>query len=750
LGVLAWWWRTWWSLAALAGVLGFAWSAGRAELRMKEVLPQALEGQSFAVTGVVASLPQRLQGMGGSEGWRFEYRLAPDAGDQSRPRLPPRVLLSCYGMPMPPMVADTWAVTIKWRRPYGLLNPHGNDSALWMLSQNLPAAGTCSSKGQHRVAAGTGWRVDAWRQSLREAIERHVSDARGAGVLAALSLGDQGMVSAADWALYRDTGVSHLLSVSGMHVTMFAWIAGGLAGWAWRRSAAACLWCPAPRAAMWAGTLAAGAYAVFSGWGVPAQRTFGLLLILSALRQSRVQWPWTMSLMVAAMLVTMADPWAPTQPGFWLSFGAVALLMASGGMTQGDTAASGWWASVMAGLQSQWVITLGLAPLTLLLFQQLSIVGLVANAVAIPLISYAVTPLALLGACWAPLWTFGAWLVGALNQFLEFLQRGSGAVWFLPWAPLWAQVLGLVGGVAAALPWGLALRLGGLALCMPLLWPVVQRPAPGALELRVPDVGQGGAAVLRTHRHTVVFDAGPAWGPASDAADRVLLPLLRGLGDRRIDVLMVSHADQDHAGGTDSLLRGLPVVHRWGAVEGGHGCERGQRWLLDGVAFEVLWPPAGAAVSLKSNAASCVLRVEAQGRRVLLTGDIEAAQEAQLLQMDGPAGLATEVMVVPHHGSRTSSSARFVAATWPAVAVVQAGYLNRFGHPRADVVARYRQVGAEVINTVDCGAWMWRSSDAAGALWEGCERVARRRYWLPEVVRDGEAAPKSAPDAPQP
>ncbi len=779
--------RRWWMWGLAALLLGFVWCAARAQMRMDDWLDPILEGKTQAVQGVVDSLPQQVLGMGGTEGWRFEFKLSPQTPQTPQtPPWPSRVLLSCYGMPSTPQVGERWSLQVKWRRPRGLMNPHGSDSALWLLSQNIPAVGSCSGKAQTRQSDGRPWSVDAWRQRFREAIQREVDDVRGAGVLSALSLGDQGAVSSADWALYRDTGVAHLLSVSGMHVTMFAWMAGGLAGWCWRRSSLLCLWWPAPCAALWIGILAAGAYALFSGWGVPAQRTFGLLLILALLQQARAQWPWSMSLAVAALGVTGADPWALTQPGYWLSFGAVALLMSSGGLPSAVSSAAngsqgGWRATVLGSLRSQWVITVGLAPLTLLLFQQLSVVGLLANALAIPLVSYALTPLALLGIVWTPLWQAGAWLVSGLNLWLEWLDRVDAAVWFLPWAPLWAQVLGLVGGVVVALPWTWTVRLAGLGLCVPLLWPVLYRPDAGTFELLLPDVGQGSAAVVRTHRYTLVFDSGPAWGVDADAGDRVLLPLLRGLGERTLDLLMVSHADQDHAGGTEPLLRGLHVTHRWGAVPDAQPCERGQHWVWDQVQFGVLWPPPGQAADLKRNASSCVLRVEAGGRRVLLTGDIEAAQEAKLVTMDGWEGLGTDVLVVPHHGSRTSSTAAFVDATSPTVAAVQSGYLNRFGHPRPEVVDRYRQRGALVINSSDCGAWVWRSSlqalppanpanransanianfakpdgadepdetdkpdKPARSAWPfetpglgiepGCERAHRRRYWLPPPV----------------
>lgn len=765
-------WRRcrWLAWALLAALVGFGLTARRAELRLAEVLPSALEGQVLTLTGRVDSLPQRTEGMGGIEGWRFVFavdvpdrsQVLPRTPPQSPPQsplqappqallqAPPRVLLSCYQMPAIPRAGERWEFAVKLRRPRGLANPQGFDQALWMLEQDLPAAGSCRSRGQRRLEPG-GLGMTALRQSLRDAIERHLiahashgapdSDARrGTGVLAALSLGDQGAVSAADWALYRDTGVAHLLSVSGLHVTMFAWLAGALAGAGWRRSARLCLRCPAPRAAMWIGVAAAGIYALFSGWGVPAQRTFGLLLILALLRQAGTRWPWPLSLLAAATGVCLADPWALTQPGFWLSFCAVALLMAAD--LRADPGLRGL---LHVAWRTQWLVTLGLAPLTLLLFQQLSPVGLIANAVAIPLVTYAITPLAMLGAIAPPLWTVGTWLVTLLNAMLQALRDLPLAVWHLPWAPGWAMGLALIGGVALALPWPTRLRLAGLALCLPMLWPVTTRPAEGQVELWLPDVGQGGATILRTRRHTLVFDAGPRWGPGSDAAQRVLLPLLRGLGERRVDLLMVSHADQDHAGGTASLLKGMAVTDRLGAVPGGTPCERGQRWTWDGVRFEVLAPVAGEGAPLKRNAASCVLRVEAAGRRVLLTGDIESPQEASLLRREGAEGLRAEVLVVPHHGSRTSSSPAFVGAVAPRVAFVQSGYLNRFGHPKPEVVARYRDAGARVLGSVDCGAWRWRSDRAEPAL-AACERTRRARYWLPQAaVAIEEDAPEPPP-----
>lgn len=738
----------------LAGVLGMAVAGWQASQRLAGRLPMALEGHVLTLEGRVADLPQAISGLGAADGWRFVFELAPEAAPARRdgashapaageraattplavgppaplegdppPRLPARLLVACYGMDPAPHVGERWSLTLRLRRPHGLMNPGGGDTALWMMEQDLGGSASCRQPAPRRLSPASGAWIGRARQALREAIDRHVEAGRAAAVLQALSLGDQNAVPARDWQLYRDTGVAHLLSVSGLHVTMFAWLAGALAGRLWRRSNRLCQAWPAPRAAMWIGVAAALLYALFSGWGVPARRTVLLLLILALLRQSGRRWPWGLSLLSAAAVVVLMDPWAVTQAGFWLSFCAVGLLMATALPAVGSPAgvlAQAW--------RAQWAITLGLAPLTLLWFQQLSLVGLIANAVAIPWVSYVITPLAMLGALWPPLWTVGAWMVTGLNAFLGGLKALPLAVWSVPWAPPWTQGLALAGAALLALPWPWRCRLAGAALCLPMLWPVVARPPPGVVEIWWPDVGQGGATLVRTARHTLVFDAGPRWGPELDAGQRVLLPMLRGLGDRRVDLLVVSHADQDHAGGVDSLRAALPVTVTLGA--GGAPCHRGQSWRWDGVGFEILWPERpGPPTDRRRNAASCVLRIDAGGRRVLLTGDIEAPQEARLVALEGE-GLRADVLTVPHHGSRTSSTDAFLRTVAPSVAMVQAGYLNRFGHPRPEVVERYRSAGVTLLNSVDCGAWRWRSDRVAPA-WDDCERARRRRYWLP-------------------
>ncbi|MFY7863477.1 DNA internalization-related competence protein ComEC/Rec2 [Roseateles sp.] len=756
------------ALGLVLALLAFAQAAWRAELRLSEQLPPAWEGRDLRVRGLVASLPQQVQGITGLPGWRFEFEVqaVQEASDTEsskdlRALLPGRLALSWYGeqaTPPPLRAGEQWQFTVRLKRPHGLMNPHGFDAEYWLFEQGLRATGvvrdTASAPPPRRLTETSGWGVDWWRQRLREALQRQVADPSVAGVLAALSLGDQAAISSGDWALFRNTGVSHLLSVSGLHVTMFAWLTQALVAALWRRSAWLCLRWPAPHAARWAGVSAALAYALFSGWGVPAQRTVWLLISLALLRSLGVRWPWPLCLLAAALVVTVLDPWALGQAGFWLSFAAVALLMATGEGEAHKPSATGWKARVAQGLHSQWVASIGLAPLSLLFFQQISLVGLLANLFAIPLVSFVITPLALLGAVLPGLWWLAEVAVNGLMFSLQLLAAWPGAVWYVAAAPVWAQILGLAGGGLLVLPLPLRLRLCGLGLLLPMLWPAPQRPLAGEFEVLAADIGQGTAVLLRTAEHQLLYDTGPAYGPGSDAGQRVLLPLMRALGVKHLDSLVLSHRDSDHVGGASAVMAGMPVRQLLSSLEPGHRlllespapslrCEQGQRWVWDGVHFEILHPPAQfyePAASQKSNAMSCVLRItSAQGRSVLLTGDLEAPQEQALVsaQAAGLVALHSDVLLVPHHGSKTSSGTAFLAAVAPQLALVQAGYRNRFGHPAPSVLARYQAQGIEVRQQAACGAWTWQSRLGT----ERCQREQGQRFWHLRSVHPSPAPP---------
>jgi competence protein ComEC len=756
-----------WRALALVFSAFMAFSAAqtseRARLRLADRLPHAMEGQDLRLQGRVVGLPHV-----DADGLRFEFMpesLAPLSGLGEPPHVPERVLLhwrsraedtdgAGWGSASAPLLAgERWELPVRLRQPHGTLNPGGFDAELWLFEQGIGAVGTVQARrpGDARRLEGPRWwhpgdRLDSLRQHWRDRILLAAGRPESVALLAALAVGDQSAISGTDWDLYRRTGIAHLVSISGMHITLFAWLAAGLVGRLWRLQPRWILWLPAPVAARWGGLLSAWGYALLAGWGVPAQRTVLMLALATLLRTIGPPWPGLWVAAVSGTLVVLLDPWALLQPGFWLSFVAVGLLIVSDSSPVVEPLAvdedrHGWrhrWRAVHreagAAWRAQWVVTVGLAPLTLVLFGQVSLVGWLANLVAVPVVTWVITPLALLGVLRPELWSAAAAMLLPLHDYLAWLAAGPWALWRVPAAPAWACALGMLGGLLLATPWPWSLRIWSVPLCVPLLWPVVHRPAPGRFELLAADVGQGSAVLVRTAHHLLVHDAGPAWSREGDAGRRDLVPLLQALGEPQIDELVLSHSDMDHVGGAPALLAtqqvgrlrsSLPPDHPlWRQSTNPLTCIAGQHWDWDGVHFQVLHPPAISDWSrVKPNHVSCVVQVEdAQGQRALLTGDIEAEQEAALVHQLG-SKLRSDVLVVPHHGSHTSSTADFLAAVQPRWAVIQVGYRSRYGHPHADVLARYQSAGITVVRTDYCGAFTWR--DASGE----CMRSQFARYW---------------------
>ena len=752
-GLLAWaGWRgrrRWVGLLALClamVALGWASTHARAAWRLADGLLPALEGRDLVVTGVISDLPRASL-----QGTRFSFDVESATLEGLPVRVPQRLALGWYrGFDGESLVAgaaedlragDRWQLTVRLRQPHGSQNPHGFDLELWLWERAIRAGGNVRAvpgATNRRLGSEQGAPVQRARQELRDAIQRQVPDGATAGVLAALLVGDQAAIEREDWELFRVTGVAHLMSISGLHVTMFAWVAGLFLNWLWRASPRAMLLVPAPQAARWGGLALASAYAVLAGWGVPAQRTVCMLAVVALLRSMGLRWPLPAVLLAAGLAVTLMDPWALLQPGFWLSFVAVGLLAMSEPAQLRVQPAAGALARLRAaaeaGLRTQAVATVGLAPLTMLFFQQLSLVGFVANLVAIPVVTLLITPLGILGVVLPPLWTLAAALVQGLSVGLQWLAAWPWAVWTAAAAPAWAAACGLLAALLAVLPLPWRLRLCSLPLMLPLLWPAVPRPPPGQFELLAADIGQGTAVLVRTRHHLLVYDTGPAYSPQADAGERVLLPLLRSRGERQVDLLMLSHGDTDHIGGAASLMAGLPVRALSSSLDPAHPllqgpvpshrCQAGQAWNWDGVHFEVLHPgPEDYAGTSRTNPLSCVLRVQGDSGSALLTGDIEAAQEAGLVQRLGPA-LASSLLLVPHHGSRTSSTAAFIDTVSPRWALVQAAYRSRYGHPAPAVLARYHARGVVVVRSDTCGAFLWSPGSTAE-----CVRLARARYW---------------------
>ncbi|WP_267273732.1 DNA internalization-related competence protein ComEC/Rec2 [Pseudomonas putida] len=684
-------------------LLGLCWACGSAQQALDDRLAAGLEGRTLWLEGRVAGLPART-----AQGVRFEL----EAPRSRRAELPQRLQLRWFDGP-PLRAGEQWRLAVTLQRPDGLLNPHGPDREAQLLARRVGATGTVKA-GQLLAPVAGGWR-DALRQRLL------MVEANGRqAALVALVLGDGAGLAREDWQTLQATGTVHLLVISGQHIGLVAGLLYGLvAGLArWGLWPARLPWLP------WACGLAmaaALAYGWLAGGGVPVQRACLMLAVVLLWRLRFRHLGVFFPLLVALVAVLVFEPLAALLPGFWLSFAAVATLIYC------FSARLGGWRPWQAWTRAQWVIAVGLLPVLLATGLPVSLSAPLANLVAVPWVSLAVLPLALLGTLMLPLAGVGEALLWLAGGLLDVLFRGLALVaqqrpaWVPPALPLWAWLLVCLGALLILLPRGVPLRgLGGVMLLA--LW-VPREPVPfGQVEVWQLDVGQGLAVFLRTRHHSLLYDAGPARGE-SDLGERVVLPTLRKLGVGGLDVMVISHAHADHSGGAGAIQRGLPIKR----IIGGEAlvdvplqpCVSGEQWDWDGVRFS-LWRWVDGQ---SSNDRSCVLLVEAQGERLLLAGDIEAAAErAWLADTEVPR---IDWLQAPHHGSRSSSTEAFVRATAPRGVLISRGRNNSFGHPHVQVVERYGRHGVVMHDTAVEGALrlvLGRHGEV-----EGVRR--QRRFW---------------------
>ena len=705
-----------------------------AQLRLADQLPEAWETKEIQLTGVVASLPQRFE-----RGERFVFDV--ESVQTRDARVPSRVQLAWYrswddlpdteetAEPRAVRPGERWRFTVSLKRPHGNANPHGFDYEAWLLERNIRATGSIRSRAEmqrlDRFVWRPGYSVERLREAIRNRFLAALPDAPYLGVLIALTVGDQRSIPNAQWQVFNRTGVTHLVSISGLHVTMVAALFAALINALWRRSESLMRRLPAQKAAVVAGWLAALFYALLAGFEVPAQRTLYMLSVVALALWSGRNFGVSRTLLLALFVVLVLDPWAVLATGFWLSFGAVGLLFLVGSSRVGE--ASGWRAVLAQWGTTQWAVTIGSLPLLLLFFQQFSLVSPLANAVAIPVVSFIITPLALLFALipWTPLLYFDHWLMSLLMTLLEWLA--AWPVWQQPAPPLWASLVAVVGVLWLLLPRGFPSRWLGVYLLLPgLFWPAA-RPVAGTAWVDVLDVGQGMAVVVQTAGHTLLYDSGPLYSTEANAGQRVVVPYLRASGVRRLDTLVVSHRDKDHSGGVTAVQAAMPIDRLLSSIPelAGEDCRAGQQWEWDGVRFAILHPDSTdhSDPGKKPNNLSCVLRIETAGGSMLLPADIEAADELAMLERS-PSRLRSTVLLAPHHGGNGSSSPEFISAVAPRDVVFSAGYRNAFKHPRPEVLERY--ASSQPWRTDLQGAIRVALSDSVGiSAW----REGRPRYW---------------------
>jgi len=713
-------------LFAIAPVAGIAWWRGRRGRWMGPLLggfvlaglhganalaiqlPPALEGGDFEVSGRIVDLPDHQ-----ARRTSYLFRIAQDHS-QPEPLRGRLVRLSWYddfdGSPTGRdrlRAGQDWTQQVRLKAPRGLRNPGGADSEKHALARRLVANGYVREPGAALLRRGPSG-LHAWRESMADRISMSIPSESGR-FIRALALGDTRLLADEDWRTLRATGLVHLVAISGFHVGLvsgfFALFAGGI--WWVLPSLARRL--PRPTAAAVAALLGAAGYAAIAGFALPTVRTVLMIAVIAGLRIFRRRAGAFDSMALAAIALLLADPLSVLGAGFWLSFAGVAWLV---------------WCLPDAGrnplrdlFSAQGVATLGLLPLSAMLFGEASIAGPLTNLLAVPWWSLVVVPLSLLGTAlevmqaglggWA--WRAAAWCFEPSWSLFERVAQSPFSLLWLPEPRWFALPLALLGAFWLLLPRGLPGRPLAVLLWLPLLWPARNLPAPGEFELQVLDVGQGLSVLVRTSNRTLLYDAGPAAAEGFDAGERVVVPSLRALGVRQLDRVVVSHGDNDHAGGFAAVRATFPaerVIAPQGAgIDGSTTCVGGEEWAWDGVRFRFLHPPK--YFPYLGNEASCVLRIEGNHGSVLLTGDIGDVVERDLVRRsreDPAATVAADVALIAHHGSGGSSDPSFVEATAAEMALVSSGHGNRFGHPREDVVERWRSHGAQVSGTAEGGA----------------------------------------------
>jgi competence protein ComEC len=720
------------TILIVAWLLGFSWAALQGQAQLRQELPATLEGQDLLVSGYVAEIPQQE-----SYGRRFVLVV-----EHSKVAVPPRIELTWYSPAPIIRAAERWHLQVRLKRRHGFANPGGYDYESQLFRQGIGATGYVrNSELNQRLGLVTELRVLRARAWLTEAIAAAIPQASMQGVVRGLAVGDQQAVSSDAWQVFARTGTSHLMAISGFHIGMVAVVCAWLGSWLVYLPVAQRYRITKPDLQAVFGMSAALGYSLLAGMSVPTQRTMIMLAVYFGARLLRREVHVWHSFGLALLLVLILDPFAPLAVGAWLSFGAVAVILLN---QQGRVGRPSWWRGFVS---IQGVVSIGLVPLLLSSFGNLSLLSPLINLLAIPIFTGLLVPTVLIACALLVIDAqLGAQCLQWLAQLLEWVYLAlqwaaqlSWATWYAPSPPGWAIALLLLGTVMMVLPWLWPWRMTGALACVPALAWQMPTPSFGDFELTALDVGQGLAVVVRTQQHVLVYDTGPSFQSGRDTGELVVLPYLRAHGVRKLDMLMLSHGDADHVGGMQSVLAGLPVA----MIVAGPSvkfnaqaqatmrlCQRGQQWVWDGVQFEVLHPQAHTSETSDNNL-SCVLRVSTAAGSALLLGDIEKSVERELVA----AGLIQPAAIVlaAHHGSRSSSTAELVAATqhhqqrqW---VIFSVGYRNRWGFPRDEVVARWQDAGAAPLSTSNTGAVTVRISQASGAASPNAWRYQYQRYW---------------------
>lgn len=730
--------------------IGFLYSVLIAHDKVAGQIFPSLEGKDLLVAGIVSSLPSKS-----SDRTRFHLdvidlsELQKEATQKTPStsisgQVPRRIQLSWYKTAPPISVGQHWQLVVRLKRPHGFSNPGGYDYEAYLYQQDIHATGYVrdhsKTQGLNRlIGIDDSWRstIHQLRERLSAAIAAQLPENAAAGFISALVVGDRQAIDSEQWRVLTGTGTNHLMAISGLHIGLVAGLVFFLAGQLWRRLPYLTLYIPTPKAAAVCAILAALAYAALAGFTLPTQRALIMVMVaMLAIWSQRSVIP-SQILSIALMAVLIYDPTAVISGSFWLSFGAVAIIFYT---MVGRLSTTSWW---WKWGRVQWVIAVGLAPILLFWFQQVPLVSPIANLVAVPVVSFITVPLSLLGGLlllvWEDMAYWTLWLAALsldmLWPLLNSLSRLDTLLWITPKPPTWTLLPALIGLVWILAPRGTPVRWLGIFWMLPLVFFPKQHLEHGMVRLTLLDVGHGLAVVIQTSNHVLLYDTGPRYSRQFDAGSAVVVPYLRSQGIATIDRLVLSHDDIDHTGGYASIEQRINVINVMQSVNiplvnpDVELCTAGKQWNWDGVAFSVLHPSHDFK-DRRDNNMSCVVQITTRNAKLLLTGDIERQVEAHLVKFfaRNDDNLRADVLVVPHHGSRSSSSEQFVRAVTPKFALISVGYRNRYGLPKPDVVERYRRIDTSVLDTNWSGA-ITLTVGSDQTIMPELYRQQYRRYW---------------------
>ena len=707
------------TIALTAFVGGLFASTLAASVQLNHRIQPAYEGKDLLITGRVVEIPDVRP-----DGTRFRFKVKNawllnnnNKGESTPINLSGVVRLGWFKNAQSLNADEQWQLRVRLKQPSGFVNPAGFDYEKWLFSQRLGATGYVrASKDAYlaqikRLAESPWWSVNRLRQKIHSRIQNKVEDKQAAGVLSALLVAVRSRLNDRQWQQLQETGTSHLIAISGLHIAVVAGFAYLPVMLIWVLFPGLNERVPLRLAGAITGVVFATAYALLAGFTLPTQRALLMVVIALFGLVSRKHYHASSILAAALLAVLLLDPLAPMSASFWLSFLAVSLILIfiKRQMEQPR----------FQLISLQLVLSLAMLPLTLLFFNSASLIAPLANLIAIPWVSMIIVPVSLLAVLFMPvsaaisggLLSIAALAINGLFKFLDYLSGWSTGLLSLPQIPWLLLLMAFVGILFLLLPKGFPGRWLGLLAIVPALLFSPPRPDQNAFKYTLLDVGQGLASVLQTSHHTLVYDTGTRLSDSFDIGKLVLVPYLKSIGLGQIDTLLVSHEDNDHRGGAPALLKAIQVKQIISSephiVDGYRitACYKGMKWRWDGVDFEVLSPllKNKQDSNEKDNNRSCVLRISNSQHSLLLTADIEGKIEKELIKTAKKA-IRVDVLSVPHHGSKTSSSDDFIRATSAPLGIISAGYRNRFHHPAEKIVKRYQKHGVKLLNTSDYGA----------------------------------------------